>query len=101
MATEVEVATHPVNGINGAKANGKVKSKNQLRRLKAKQKKAEEKARLEKLAEQFSAGRQKGSATGDVTSVISSSGSSERRRAANEWIEDSVGMYGNMGFAAF
>ena len=64
-------------------------------------KKAEEKARLEKLAEQFSAGRQKGGATGDVTSVISSSGSSERRRAANEWIEDSVGMYGNMGFAAF
>ena len=42
MATEVEVASHAVNGINGVKANGKVKSKNQLRRLKAKQKKAEQ-----------------------------------------------------------
>ena len=42
MATEVEVAITQVNGINGAKANGKVKSKNQLRRLKAKQKKAEQ-----------------------------------------------------------
>ena len=42
MAAEVE-ATTVVNGINGAKANGKVKSKNQLRRLKAKQKKAEAK----------------------------------------------------------
>lgn len=41
MANEVDVATHAVNGINGVKANGKVKSKNQLRRLKAKQKKSE------------------------------------------------------------
>ena len=39
MATEVETAT-----MNGIKANSKIKSKNQLRRLKAKQKKAEEKA---------------------------------------------------------
>ncbi|KAI0723800.1 hypothetical protein C8T65DRAFT_627471 [Cerioporus squamosus] len=38
MATQVETAT-----TNGIKANGKIKSKNQLRRLKAKQKKAEEK----------------------------------------------------------
>ena len=30
--------------MNGIKANSKIKSKNQLRRLKAKQKKAEEKA---------------------------------------------------------
>lgn len=35
----VETAT-----MNGIKANSKIKSKNQLRRLKAKQKKAEEKA---------------------------------------------------------
>ena len=39
MATQVLNASVP----NGAKANGKIKSKNQLRRLKAKQKKAEEK----------------------------------------------------------
>ena len=39
MATQVETAT-----MNGIKANSKIKSKNQLRRLKAKQKKAEEKA---------------------------------------------------------
>ena len=42
MAAEAEVVTNGVNGTNGAKANGKVKSKNQLRRLKAKQKKAEQ-----------------------------------------------------------
>ena len=40
MATETETVT--INGANGAKANGKVKSKNQLRRLKTKQKKAEQ-----------------------------------------------------------
>ncbi|KAI0929094.1 hypothetical protein AcW1_006134 [Taiwanofungus camphoratus] len=39
MATQVETATM----TNGIKTNGKLKSKNQLRRLKAKQKKAEEK----------------------------------------------------------
>lgn len=33
------VATLTVNGQNGIKANGKIKSKNQLRRLKAKAKK--------------------------------------------------------------
>ena len=37
MATQVEAAS----ALNGAKSNGKIKSKNQLRRLKAKQKKAE------------------------------------------------------------
>ncbi|KAI0371640.1 DUF382-domain-containing protein [Pilatotrama ljubarskyi] len=40
MATEVATATM----TNGLKTNGKIKSKNQLRRLKAKQKKAEEKS---------------------------------------------------------
>ena len=40
MATQVETAS----AFNGAKANGKIKSKNQLRRLKAKQKKAEKSA---------------------------------------------------------
>ena len=35
-------ATNGINGLNGTKP--KIKSKNQLRRLKAKQKKAEEKA---------------------------------------------------------
>ena len=40
MATQVEAASAP----NGAKSNGKIKSKNQLRRLKAKQKKAEKAA---------------------------------------------------------
>ncbi|KAI0780481.1 DUF382-domain-containing protein [Trametes elegans] len=43
MATQVATAT----ATNGIKANGKVKSKNQLRRLKAKQKKAEEKSTKE------------------------------------------------------
>ncbi|KAH9930663.1 uncharacterized protein B0H18DRAFT_872833 [Fomitopsis serialis] len=38
MATQVETA---IAATNGVKANGKIKSKNQLRRLKAKQKKAE------------------------------------------------------------
>ncbi|GJE96899.1 DUF382-domain-containing protein [Phanerochaete sordida] len=45
MATAVAapVALHNgTDGVNGVKANGKVKSKNQLRRLKAKQKKAEQ-----------------------------------------------------------
>ena len=42
MATQVGSAP-ALNGVNGVKANGKVKSKNQLRRLKAKQKKAEAK----------------------------------------------------------
>ncbi|RPD66578.1 DUF382-domain-containing protein [Lentinus tigrinus ALCF2SS1-7] len=42
MATRVATAT-----MNGNQANGKIKSKNQLRRLKAKQKKAEEKATKE------------------------------------------------------
>ncbi|KAJ3525333.1 hypothetical protein NM688_g8416 [Phlebia brevispora] len=42
MATEVAITTNGVNGTNGVKANGRVKSKNQLRRLKAKQKKAEQ-----------------------------------------------------------
>ena len=42
MATQVGSAP-TLNGVNGVKANGKVKSKNQLRRLKAKQKKAEAK----------------------------------------------------------
>ncbi|KAI9065478.1 DUF382-domain-containing protein [Trametes sanguinea] len=41
MATQVATAPAPM--TNGIKANGKIKSKNQLRRLKAKQKKAEEK----------------------------------------------------------
>lgn len=40
MATQV--ATAPA--TNGIHTNGKIKSKNQLRRLKAKQKKAEEKS---------------------------------------------------------
>ena len=40
MATQVATAT------NGIKANGKIKSKNQLRRLKAKQKKAGEKDKV-------------------------------------------------------
>ena len=39
MATQVQSAV----AMNGIKANGKVKSKNQLRRMKAKAKKAEEK----------------------------------------------------------
>ena len=39
MATQV----HSAVAINGIKTNGKVKSKNQLRRMKAKAKKAEEK----------------------------------------------------------
>ena len=42
MATQVETVTAMT---NGAKANGKIKSKNQLRRLKAKQKKAEKQVR--------------------------------------------------------
>lgn len=44
MATAVETATtltNGTNGVNGVKLNEKIKSKNQLRRLKAKQKKAE------------------------------------------------------------
>ncbi|KZT09690.1 DUF382-domain-containing protein [Laetiporus sulphureus 93-53] len=40
MATQVQTSTI----ANGIKTNGKIKSKNQLRRLKAKQKKAEEKS---------------------------------------------------------
>ena len=40
MATQVETVA------NGIKVNGKIKSKNQLRRLKAKQKKAEEKVKV-------------------------------------------------------
>ena len=39
MATQV----HSAVAVNGIKANGKIKSKNQLRRMKAKAKKAEEK----------------------------------------------------------
>ena len=45
MATAVATPVSLTNGkdsVNGAQANGKVKSKNQLRRLKAKQKKAEQ-----------------------------------------------------------
>ena len=42
MATEVASMTV----TNGIKTNGKVKSKNQLRRLKAKQKKAEDKDKV-------------------------------------------------------
>ena len=58
-------------------------------------KKAEEKARLEALAAQFSQQRSKngGGAKVDGASVVSS-GSFERRKAANEWVEDSAGMYG-------
>lgn len=41
MATQTATMT---NGTNGIKANGKIKSKNQLRRLKAKQKKEQEKS---------------------------------------------------------
>lgn len=41
MSTQVETMLNGVNGVNGA--GKKVKSKNQLRRLKAKQKKAEDK----------------------------------------------------------
>ncbi|KAL5512668.1 hypothetical protein ACEPAG_2934 [Sanghuangporus baumii] len=55
-------------------------------------KKAEEKAKLEALAAQFSQHRAKAQQK-DGVSVVSS-GSSERRRAANEWVEDSAGMYG-------
>ena len=40
MATQVETVA------NGIKVNGKIKSKNQLRRFKAKQKKAEEKVKV-------------------------------------------------------
>lgn len=59
-----------------------------------KRKKAEEKARLDALAMQFSQGRVKGK---DAIS-LKSSGSSERRRLANEWVEDSAGMYGGMSW---
>ena len=47
MSTQVATATltNGVNGVNGA--SKKIKSKNQLRRLKAKQKKAEEKDKSE------------------------------------------------------
>ncbi|KAL5524836.1 hypothetical protein ACEPAF_9982 [Sanghuangporus sanghuang] len=55
-------------------------------------KKAEEKAKLEALAAQFSQHRAK-TQQKDGMSVVSG-GSSERRRAANEWVEDSAGMYG-------
>ncbi|THG99470.1 hypothetical protein EW026_g2891 [Hermanssonia centrifuga] len=41
MATLTQTATTTLNGTNGIKSNGKIKSKNQLRRLKAKAKKAE------------------------------------------------------------
>ena len=41
-AMSANVATVTVNGQNGVKANGKIKSKNQLRRLKAKAKKVAE-----------------------------------------------------------
>ncbi|KAI0819052.1 hypothetical protein BC629DRAFT_1278386 [Irpex lacteus] len=40
MSTAVQTANGHVNGVDGAKSGPKVKSKNQLRRLKAKQKKA-------------------------------------------------------------
>lgn len=42
MTTQVETVSSATNGV---KANGKIKSKNQLRRLKAKQKKAEKQVR--------------------------------------------------------
>ena len=60
-----------------------------------KRKKAEEKAKLEALAAQFSQQRARAQSK-DQASVVSS-GSSERRRAANEWVEDSSGMYGAGG----
>ena len=45
MATAVQstpTLANGTNGVNGTKSNVKIKSKNQLRRLKAKQKKAEQ-----------------------------------------------------------
>lgn len=59
--------------------------------------KAEERARLEALAAQFAAGRTKGR---DGVSVTSS-GSSEKRRAANEWLEESGGMYSASGIGGW
>lgn len=41
MSTAVQTTNGHVNGIDGAKSGSKIKSKNQLRRLKAKQKKAQ------------------------------------------------------------
>ena len=65
-------------------------------------KKEEEKARLEALALQFKQGRQKNAAMGDMASVagaasIMSGSSGERRRLANEWVEESKCMYGGIG----
>ncbi|EJC99053.1 uncharacterized protein FOMMEDRAFT_161281 [Fomitiporia mediterranea MF3/22] len=61
-------------------------------------KKAEEKARREALAAQFSQARKK---CKDGKSASSMTGSSERRRGANDWLEETDGMYGSANLTSW
>lgn len=79
----------PVGPADLAPLNAKKAAKADERR----RKKEEERKRLEALAAQFAAGRAKGKDGMSVTS----SGSSEGRRAANDWLEESGAMYGSSG----
>ena len=64
-------------------------------RREKRRKKDEEKLRLEQLAANLRASAEKAKAKDTVSMV--SSGSSERRKAANQWVENSEGMYGGIG----
>lgn len=94
----------PVGGYPGARSLSPKSAKAEAKR----RKKEEEKARLEALALQFSQNRKKiniAAGGNDSVSIVGSgsvfSGSSgEKRRIANEWVEESKCMYGAGGIVS-